>query len=65
MEAIERLQNQKSNAECSPLLAGSDGEMMAMMRNLGLQKPTKREKKTELTGMRQPHPRIGKAETEG
>ena len=39
------LQNQKSNAECSPLLAGSDGEMMAMMRNLGLQKPTKREKR--------------------
>ena len=28
--------NQKSNAECSPLLADSDGEMMTMMRNLGL-----------------------------
>ena len=26
----------ESNAECSPLLAGSDGEIMALMRNLGL-----------------------------
>ena len=26
----------ESNAECSPLLAGSDGEIVTMMRNLGL-----------------------------
>ena len=50
MEASGSLPNQKSNAECSPLLAGSDGEMMKMKRNLGLKELTKREKvKTKLT----------------